>query len=127
MQRFTPRTKRSTWSAVNIARVGELKTLGLMHAVGLAAFEQRDPARTNQYSFEQQSIAFDEAEEKTFRTDRKAWAFFEAQPPGYRRQATWWVKSAKKEETRQRRLATLIEDSAASRRIKPLARDTKQG
>jgi uncharacterized protein YdeI (YjbR/CyaY-like superfamily) len=127
MQRFTPRTKRSTWSAANIARIGELKALGLMHPAGLAAFEQRDPERTNLYSFEQKSIVFDGPEEKAFRADSGAWAFFQEQPPGYRRQATWWVKSAKKDETRQKRLATLIQDSSAGRRIKPLARDPKQG
>jgi uncharacterized protein YdeI (YjbR/CyaY-like superfamily) len=119
-QRFTPRSKRSTWSAINIARIEELKQLGLMHAAGLAAFEQRDRSRTNQYSFEQAKIAFSRDEERVFRADKKAWAFFSGQPPGYRKQATWWVISAKKEETRNRRLATLTEDCAAGRKIKPL-------
>jgi uncharacterized protein YdeI (YjbR/CyaY-like superfamily) len=121
-QRFTPRTKRSIWSAANIARVAELTQLGLMHPAGLAAFAQRDPARTNQYSFEQGEIRFAAAEAKLLKADKRAWQFFESQPPGYRRQATWWVISAKKTETRQRRLATLIADSAAGQRIKPLRR-----
>ena len=120
MQRFTPRAKKSTWSAINIARMGELEALGLMHPAGRAAFEQRDPARTNQYSFEQKIVAFTSAEEKVFRARDKAWTFFEQQPPGYRRQATWWVISAKKDETRQKRLETLIEDCEAGRKIKPL-------
>lgn len=119
-QRFTPRTKRSTWSAINIARIAELKELGLMHPAGLAAFEQRDPARTNQYSFEQGEIQLTAAETKLLKAGKGAWSFFESQPPGYRRQATWWVISAKKAETRERRLATLISDSAAGVRIKPL-------
>jgi uncharacterized protein YdeI (YjbR/CyaY-like superfamily) len=119
-QRFTPRSKRSTWSAINIARIGELKALGLLHPAGLAAFEQRDPTRTNQYSFEQEKIRFTNADEGSFRGNKKAWAFFESQPPGYRKQATWWVLSAKKDETRQKRLAILIKDSEAGRKIKPL-------
>jgi uncharacterized protein YdeI (YjbR/CyaY-like superfamily) len=126
-QRFTPRTKRSTWSAINIARIGELKELGLLHPAGLAAFEQRDPARINQYSFEQSRIRFADADERSFRANEKAWAFFQSQPPGYRKTATWWVLSAKKNETRQRRLATLIQDSEAGRKIKPLDWKPKPG
>ena len=119
-QRFTPRTKRSIWSAINIARIGELKALGLMHPAGLKTFEQRDPTRVNQYSFEQDAVAFSAAEEKVFRADKIAWKWWEACPPGYRRQATWWVISAKKDETRKRRLATLIADLANGEKIKPL-------
>jgi uncharacterized protein YdeI (YjbR/CyaY-like superfamily) len=120
MQRFTPRTKKSTWSAINIARMAELEALGLVHSAGRTAFDQRDPSRTNQYSFEQKSIALTPAEQKTLRARKKAWAFFDSQPPGYRKQATWWVISAKKQETRQKRLQTLIEDCEAGRKIKPL-------
>jgi uncharacterized protein YdeI (YjbR/CyaY-like superfamily) len=120
MQRFTPRTKKSTWSAINIARMAELEALGLMHSAGRVAFEQRDPARTNQYSFEQKSIAFTPAEEKALGAHKRARTFFDSQPPGYRRQATWWVISARKDETRRKRLKTLIEDCEAGRRIKPL-------
>ncbi|HJR45196.1 MAG TPA: YdeI/OmpD-associated family protein [Actinomycetota bacterium] len=119
-QRFTPRRKTSTWSAINIKRVGELKKLGLMHPAGLKAFQERDPRKTSQYSFEN-APEFSAAQKKTFKANRKAWEFFQAQPPGYRRTATWWVVSAKKEETRDRRLSTLIEDSAAGRRIAQLA------
>ena len=126
-QRFTPRTKRSAWSAINIARIGELKEHGLLHPAGLAAFEQRDQARTNQYSFEQEKIRFTNADERSFRGNKKAWAFFESQPPGYRKQATWWVLSAKRDETRQKRLTTLIDDSAAGQRIKPLRPAAKTG
>ena len=118
-QRFTPRRRSSNWSAINIKRVGELKKLGLMHPSGLKTFEERDPTKTGQYSFEN-APGFSAAQSKTFKANRKAWEFFEAQPPGYRRNATWWVTSAKKEETRDRRLNTLIGDSAAGRRLAQL-------
>ena len=120
-QRFTPRRKGSTWSAVNIARVEELKRLGLMHPAGLAAFAGRDPAKAGLYSFEQGDIALAPEEEAQLRADEAAWRYFEAQPPGYRKAATWWVVSAKKPETRARRLDTLIGDSRAGRRVAPLA------
>jgi hypothetical protein len=89
----------------------------------VGAFDERDVARTNQYSFEQDRVGFDRAQTREFRANRKAWAFFEAQPPSYRKPAIWWVISAKKEETRARRLATLIDDSEHGLRIKQLRRD----
>ncbi|MDQ3560540.1 MAG: YdeI/OmpD-associated family protein [Pseudomonadota bacterium] len=120
-QRFTPRRKGSIWSAVNIARVAELTRLGLMHPAGLAVFEGRDPAKVNQYSFEQGELRLADGHEAAFRANEQAWAFFESQPPSYRKPATWWVVSAKRQETRDRRLATLIKDSEAGRRIALLA------
>jgi uncharacterized protein YdeI (YjbR/CyaY-like superfamily) len=126
-QRFTPRRNRSTWSAINIARVAELSRLGLMRPAGLAAFEARDPENTNRYSFEQGEIRLDEAQERAFRANAKAWAFFQSRSPTYRKQALWWVVSAKKEETRQKRLAALITDSEAGRLIPPLAPSPKRG
>jgi amphi-Trp domain-containing protein len=119
-QRFTPRRKGSVWSAVNIARVGELVRLGLMHPAGMTAFEARDPAKTNRYSFEQAEVRLAEPYEARFRENPAAWRFFQSQPPSYRKAATWWVMSAKREETRERRLRTLIEDSEQGRRIAPL-------
>jgi hypothetical protein len=89
---------------------------------GRAVFAARDPARTNRYSFEQADIALAPEEEAAFRADRRAWAFFTAQPPSYRKPAMWWVVSAKRAETRARRLATLIADSAAGMRIALLRR-----
>jgi uncharacterized protein YdeI (YjbR/CyaY-like superfamily) len=118
--RFTPRRKNSFWSQVNIKRATELAALGLMHQAGLAAFEQRDEERTAQYSYERSSHALDEAYERTFQANPSAWAFFQSQAPSYRRAATWWIMSAKKDETRQRRLATLIEASAEGKRPAPL-------
>src|SRR4051794_5546895 len=109
--RFTPRRSRSIWSAVNVARVAELTKLGLMRPAGVSAFEARRDDRTGIYSHEQKQAArLGRAQQQRFRANAKAWEFFQAQPPGYRRQAIWWVVSAKREETRARRLEQLIAD-----------------
>jgi uncharacterized protein YdeI (YjbR/CyaY-like superfamily) len=119
--RFTPRKPTSIWSNVNTRRVAELARQGLMAPAGLAAFERRDPKRSGVYLFEAKAgappPALDAKAEKSFRARKKAWAFFESQPPGYRRIAVKWVMSAKREETRARRLATLIGDCARGERI----------
>jgi uncharacterized protein YdeI (YjbR/CyaY-like superfamily) len=116
--RFTPRKPRSNWSAVNVARVAELTTLGRMHPAGLAAFERRAPERTGIYAYEQRkTAALGPADEAAFRANGKAWAFFETQAPSYRHLAIWWVVTAKREETRQRRLAALIEHCEQERRL----------
>jgi uncharacterized protein YdeI (YjbR/CyaY-like superfamily) len=126
--RFTPRKRRSIWSVVNVRRAGELIAEGRMRPAGLAAFEARSGERSGVYSFEQKdAVAFDEAQAGRFQSDAQAWEFFQAQPPWYRRTATWWVISAKKEETRAKRLSTLIEDSAAGRTIRELNRKPKGG
>jgi uncharacterized protein YdeI (YjbR/CyaY-like superfamily) len=115
-QRFTPRRPRSNWSNVNIARVAALTAEGRMRPTGLAAFERRKA--TGVYSFEQaERGGLDPQYEAVFKKSRKAWKFFQSQAPWYRRTASWWVVSAKKEETRLRRLETLVRDSAAGRRI----------
>lgn len=111
--RFTPRKARSTWSAVNIRRFGELVELGLVHPAGQAAFERRTEDRSGIYSYEQRGEAELGPEyERQLRANEAAWAYFQAQPGSYRKAATWWVVSAKKEETRVRRLGQLIEYSA---------------
>jgi len=115
--RFTPRKKTSTWSAVNIARVAELTKLGRMQPAGLHAFSQRREEKSAIYAYENDVRTLPPADEKKLRANKKAWEFFNAQPPGYRRLSIYWVTSAKKEETRARRLATLIEDSANERRL----------
>jgi uncharacterized protein YdeI (YjbR/CyaY-like superfamily) len=121
MNRFTPRTSRSNWSAVNIKRARELIDLGLMRPAGLRAFEQLADERSAVYSYEQRkSPSLDPALERRFRSNRQAWDFFQAQAPSYRRAAIWWVTSAKRDETKDRRLTQLIEDSAAGRRVPPL-------
>jgi uncharacterized protein YdeI (YjbR/CyaY-like superfamily) len=123
--RFSPRKARSNWSAVNVNRFGELKKLGLIHSAGLAAFERRAEEKAGIYSYEQRhAAAFDRAQERRFRANRRAWDFFQSQPPSYRTAAVWWVVSAKREETRLRRLSTLIEDSGRGRTVPPLTRPT---
>jgi uncharacterized protein YdeI (YjbR/CyaY-like superfamily) len=123
MIRFTPRRARSIWSAVNIRRVAALTEEGRMRPAGLAAFAARREDRSSIYSYEQRERAkLDPVFEKRFRAKKRAWVSFEAMPPSYRQAAIRWVMTAKKEETRQRRLATLIEASAAGRRIPPLTR-----
>ena len=125
--RFTPRKKGSIWSSVNIGRVDALTKAGLMHPTGLAAFAARTSDRSNVYAYEQrrEDAAFDATQEARFRAHADAWAFFQSRPASYRRTATWWVVSAKQAATRERRLATLIEDSAAGRTIRQLTRPGK--
>jgi uncharacterized protein YdeI (YjbR/CyaY-like superfamily) len=124
--RITPRKPRSTWSAVNIARAQELIRLGRMHPAGLRAFERRTDERSAIYSYEQRKTAhLDTAAERTFRANEKAWAFFQSQALSYRRAAAWWVVSAKRGETREKRLAMLIGDSQRGRTIGPLTRATR--
>jgi len=121
MNRFTPRRPGSTWSARNVSRVRELMREGRMRPAGLAAFEARNEDRSGIYSYEQRhAVRLTPGQERALRANRRAWAFFQAQPPGYRTAAVWWVVSAKREETRQRRLARLIEDSASGRAVPPL-------
>ena len=105
--RFTPRKAKSTWSLVNTRRVNQLRALGRMTDTGLKAFAARDPKRTGIYSFER-TAALDANAEREFKANKRAWTFFEAQPPGYRRRAALWMMNAKREETRARRLAQLI-------------------
>jgi uncharacterized protein YdeI (YjbR/CyaY-like superfamily) len=115
--RFTPRRKGSNWSAVNIKRVGELIEAGLMHPAGLAAFALREEHRSAVYSYEQAPRVLGAPLEATFRRQPQAWAFYERQAPSYRRVACYWVMTAKQEQTRQRRLAVLIDESARGRRL----------
>ena len=126
--RFTPRKSRSIWSAINIKRTKELSKLGLMHSAGLAAFEKRDGDRSAIYAYEQRKKAKLPPEfEKQFRAKNEAWSFFQTQPPWYQRTSTYWVVSAKKEETRVKRLAILIDCSARKQKIPSLNRDAIGG
>jgi uncharacterized protein YdeI (YjbR/CyaY-like superfamily) len=118
VQRFTPRKPKSNWSAVNIKKVSELTARGLMAPAGLAAFARREEARSGVYSYENRHLAsLDPVREATFKGHPAAWDFFSQQPPSYRQTAIYWVMNAKREETRTRRLARLIEESAARRRL----------
>jgi uncharacterized protein YdeI (YjbR/CyaY-like superfamily) len=119
--RFTPRKLQSNWSSLNVRHVEELIREGRMTPAGLAAYEARSPDRTGVYAFEQRHTArLEPQQEKQFRASPRAWEFFQAQPPSYRQTAIYWVVTAKREETRARRLAALIADSAAGRRLAQL-------
>jgi uncharacterized protein YdeI (YjbR/CyaY-like superfamily) len=118
MHRFSPRTRDSYWSAVNTKRFKQLVKLGVVGAAGLEAFERRDRKKTAQYSFERKSAEFDAVVERAFKANAKAWTFFGAQPVGYQRLMTFYIMSAKREETRLRRLAVLVESSAKGLRLR---------
>lgn len=124
--RFTPPKATSIWSNVNIAKVEALLKAGRMMPAGLAAWERRDPARSGIYLFERSDIvAFDAELERRFKRNRGAWKYLQAQPPGYRRLATHYVVSAKRPETRERRLAALVDYSARGERL-PQTLSTKR-
>jgi uncharacterized protein YdeI (YjbR/CyaY-like superfamily) len=117
--RFTPRKPTSSWSAVNIRKVQELEAAGKMVAAGRAAFERRREDRV--YSYEQRYQAkFEPVAERRFKANRTAWSYWTRQTPSYRASATYWVVSAKKPETREQRLAKLIEDCEAGHTVPPL-------
>ena len=120
VQRFTPRRKGSTWSAINVAKVAALTGEGRMRPAGIAAFEARTAANTAIYSYERAAAAFSADEEARFQADPAAWNDWEARPPSYRRAVTHWVTSAKGAATRERRLDALIADSAAGRKVGPM-------
>jgi uncharacterized protein YdeI (YjbR/CyaY-like superfamily) len=115
--RFTPRKPRSTWSLVNVRHAERLMAGGRMHAAGLKAFEAREAKKTGIYSFELRPERLPEELERVFRANKKAWAHWEMQPPGYRRTLTWWAASAVREETRRRRLAKIMGASEEGRRL----------
>lgn len=126
--RFTPRKARSTWSSVNIARANELISLGRMAPAGLAAFGRRTPERSGRYSYEaRKDVALAPADRRRLRANVSAWSFFSSRPPSYQRTATWWVTSAKKEETRRHRLEALIECSARGLPAPPFIRPRQAG
>ena len=122
--RFTPRKPSSIWSHINIRRVGGLTALGLMRPAGLAAFRRRDEKTSRLYSYEniKRGRRLNAAYEKKLRANKRAWVFFQAQAPWYRRTAQFWVMTAKQEETRLRRLTALIASSAQGTRLGQFAR-----
>lgn len=118
--RFTPRRPGSIWSLVNTKRAKELEAEGRLKPPGLKVFKNRDAEKTKKYSYEATSkLVFDAAFKKRFAANRKAWAFFQSRTPRYRELASWWVMSAKKEETRSRRLDELIACSERGEKPKP--------
>lgn len=125
--RFTPRRPGSIWSRVNATRAQQLIEQGRMRPAGLRAFESRDEDKTALYSYERAQAQLPPDMEQRFREAAAAWSFFEVQPLSYRRPAVWWVVSAKREDTRRRRLEALIEQSAAGKRMDMLAPRAKSG
>ena len=126
MIRFTPRKPTSTWSAINIKSVQELTKKGLMYSAGLKAFAARDEKKSAIYSYEQRNSArFTCEQAKQFRSNKVAWEFFRSQAPWYQRVTTFWVISAKREETKLKRLSELIGHSQ-NRRTLPQLIPTKK-
>ena len=126
-QRFTPRRPRSIWSLINLKHVERLKKEGRMRPAGLEAFAKRDPKRTGIYSFENQPRELSAEYEKEFRKNKAAWEFFQTYPPFLKKTVSFWVMSAKKEETRLKRLRQLIESSARGERMGLLPAKTAEG
>jgi uncharacterized protein YdeI (YjbR/CyaY-like superfamily) len=114
--RFTPRRKGSIWSRVNIERFKALKAAGQMTEAGELAYED-GKERTDHYAYENDERSLSSEEEKIFRANKAAWKDFEGRPPGYRKVMLFWITSAKRPETRAKRLATLMEASAAGRKV----------
>jgi uncharacterized protein YdeI (YjbR/CyaY-like superfamily) len=121
MIRFTPRRPGSIWSSVNIKRAQVLMEQGLMQPAGLKAYEARKENKVGIYSYEQRSVDLEEPYSQVLKENEAAWTFFQAQPPSYRKAASWWVISAKQEETRLRRLEKLISYSVQGQPIPELA------
>ena len=119
--RFTRRRPGSKWSAINIRLMAELEAANRMTEAGRQVFEARKDAGSAGYKARKKVGTLDESRLEQFRRHEMAWQFFEGQPPGYRKAAAWWVMEAKREETRARRLATLIESSARAERLKHFA------
>lgn len=124
VQRFTPRKEKSAWSAVNLKRVKELAAEGRIHDAGRQALARHD-GRQAPYSFEAKPHALTQAFLTRLRADRNAWAFWESQPPGYRRTTGFWVMSAKREETREKRFGVVLACAKQRRRIPLLERRPK--
>jgi uncharacterized protein YdeI (YjbR/CyaY-like superfamily) len=117
--RFTPRTKNSYWSAVNIKHAKRLIKQGRMQPAGIAAFEVRDEQRARRLSDRRRNAALDAAAFRAMNADKKAFAFFQTLPAGIKRLYAFWIQDAKREETRTRRLATVIQRCRAGKRIDP--------
>jgi uncharacterized protein YdeI (YjbR/CyaY-like superfamily) len=116
--RFSPRKPTSIWSAINVEKIRVLQAAGRMTKAGLDAFARRSEDKSRAYSYEQAKRAvLEPVQEAEFKKNKKAWKFFEAQPPSYRRMAAWYVVSAKRPETRQTRLTKVIQASANGVRI----------
>ena len=114
--RFTPRRKGSIWSKVNVERYEALTADGQMTPAGVLAYEQ-NKHKSGLYAYENELAAFAPADEKQFRQNKAAWTDWEKRPRGYRKSILHWVTSAKKPETRAKRLAILIDSCASGEKI----------
>jgi uncharacterized protein YdeI (YjbR/CyaY-like superfamily) len=115
--RFTPRKPTSVWSRINVNKVATLKKAGRMRSEGLKAFAKRRKNKSGIYAYENRASELDEPYRGLLRRNKAAWAFFEAQPPGYRKVVIWWIHSAKKEETRLARFQKLAALCERSKRL----------
>ena len=113
--RFTPRKSKSTWSAINIKKIEELRTKGLIQPAGLAAFEQREEINSKIYSYEKEPVKLDPEFEKMFKANKTAWKFFKSQGAYYQKRGIHWVMGAKQEATRKSRVEKLINVSEAGK------------
>lgn len=120
--RFTPRKATSIWSKINLANMERLMAEGRVAPAGRKAYETRNQENTNRYSFERAEAKLPPEMEKRFQKKAKAWEFWQAQIPSYRKPATWWVISAKQDATREKRISTLIDCSARGLKIPALRR-----
>jgi uncharacterized protein YdeI (YjbR/CyaY-like superfamily) len=116
-RRFTPRSARSIWSAVNIRHAEALIAAGLMQRAGQAAFDARSADRSGVYSFEQRPVELPEPLVLPLREHASAWNYWTSQPKSYRQAAGWWVVSAKQQTTREKRLRALVDFCAKAQRI----------
>ncbi len=117
--RFTPRKEGSSWSAINIRRVKKLIKKGRMKPPGVAAFRMRDEEGAQRFSDERRHAVLDADALRLLTADKKAFARFQTLPPGMKRLYAFWIGNAKREATRARRLATVIERCRAGKRIDP--------
>jgi len=116
--RFTPRKPNSIWSNVNVRKVAELTQKGLMRPAGIAAYNRRSESKSGIYSFENAAKQLTSELEGIFKANQKAWDFFHAQPPGYRKLCIDYIMNAKQERTQLSRLEKLIEASHEQKRVR---------
>jgi uncharacterized protein YdeI (YjbR/CyaY-like superfamily) len=124
--RFLPRVRKDNWSLVNIRRARELIAKGLMKPSGLRAFEHRNEDKAGEAHHGRRQAKLDPSSERALRADPQAWTFWSEQPPSYQKPAAWWILTAKKPETKARRLAQLVADSAQGRRLRMLTPPAKR-
>ena len=121
--RFTPRKPTSIWSAINVAKVAELRAAGKMRPAGEAAYALRIENKTAVYSFERfEAAQFSAAQQAKFEANKNAYAWFTQQSPSYQKVTKHWVTSAKQQATQDRRLAQLIADCAAGKKLEMLTK-----